>query len=799
MNGWHFDPYSALIGAAVTLLLVGLAYRFRRPISDGWAEIKATLQGYAGRISAGVEGWYRDAVEKWAQQAHALSRLGKLDQIFVLPPLLASPLQANTEAVSLLRHRRIALNAALVGHNRLLLVGEPGSGRSTLLAYLALLLSRQQGRAQLGLPSERFPIYVHLAAIDLSPPADEQAQKAEPPQPPAVLAQEAVRAVSAPSAAAGLLQKRLQMGHCVVLVDGWDELGEQPQAQATAWLTQLVETLPGNIWLIAVGPRGFAPLAEKGFVPLYLGTWENAQIEALLTRLVERLLTQPEARQALPLRDTLDQLGRALETDPAVLSLALRAWLTVAYGAAPEGRSDLYGQAIERLIAPSKDEIWLSTAARTVLGHLALKMQQQDRWLISRAEIEEEVNAALPPAEERPARAVALVVQALTAPGGILTAQGEERYAFLHPLWQAYLAARQLLTQPADMLAERLEDRRWLPVADFYAEAGQMEPLLKAWLSRPDDLWRSRLRRAARWASFAPLSASWRSGVMALLARAVLDPTTPAPVRERLAEAIARTGDPGVLVFLRQACQHPQPAIRAVAVFAMGLLHERADTALLVRALDDEAEQVKAAAAGALARLATPAAIRLLTQALVEGDEALQVEAARGLATLGEEGWDILRQALREDDFLVRRAACHGLAGVRQPWAQEALERTMREDPEWIVRSAASTILSQFEAEAPAGINPPPVVSELGWLIAWAATRGSGVGMGEAAFEPLLEALQEGDPPVRRAAAQTLGLVGRLEHAGPLRQAVQDSEPEVASAALWALEELASRYGVTVR
>lgn len=799
MNGWHFDPYSALIGAAVTLFLVGLAYRFRRPISDGWAEVKATLRNYVGRVSAGVEGWYRDAVAKWAQQAHTLSRLGKLDQLFVPPLLLASPLQANTEPVSISGHRRVSLNAALTGHPRLLLVGEPGSGRSTLLAYLALLLSRQQGKAQLGLSSEQFPLYVHLAALDLSPPTEEQAQKAEPLEPPALLAQEAIRAVAAPSTAAGLLQKRLQMGHCVALVDGWDELGEQQQAQATAWLIQLAETLPGNIWLVAAGTRGFAPLTEAGFVPLYLGQWQNEQVEALLTRIVELVLTQPEARQAFPLRDTLDQLSRALETDPAVLSLALRAWLTVAYGAAPEKRSELYVQAIERMIAATKDEVWLSTAARTALGHLALNMQQQERWVASQAEIEEEVNAALPPAEERAARAVSQVIQALTAPGSILIAQGEERYAFLHPLWQACLAARQMLAQPADMLAERLEDRRWLPVADFYAEAGQMEPLLKAWLSKPDDLWRSRLRRAARWASFAPLSASWRSGVMALLARAVLDPATPAPTRQRLAEAVARTGDPGVLVFLRQASKHAQPSIRAAAIYAMGLLRERADAALLAQALGDEAEEVKAAAATALAHLGTPAAVRWLTQALVEGDETLQIEAARALAAFGEEGWDILREALAEDDFLVRRAACYGLAEVRQPWARQALERTMREDREWIVRSAANTILSQFEAETQATVNPPPVVSELGWLISWAAGRGAGVGLGEAAFEPLLQALKEGDLPVRRAAAQTLGLVGRLQDAEPLRQAVDDADADVARVAFLALEELASRYGVTIR
>ena len=87
----------------------------------------------------------------------------------------------------------------------------------------------------------------------------------------------------------------------------------------------------------------------------------------------------------------------------------------------------------------------------------------------------------------------------------------------------------------------------------------------------------------------------------------------------------------------------------------------------------------------------------------------------------------------------------------------------------------------------------------MGWLIAWAAQRGETVGRGESAYSFLLLALREGDPEVRKAAAQALGLAGKPEHVSALREATEEEDPEVAAAALEALEELCRRHDITVR
>jgi HEAT repeat protein len=85
-------------------------------------------------------------------------------------------------------------------------------------------------------------------------------------------------------------------------------------------------------------------------------------------------------------------------------------------------------------------------------------------------------------------------------------------------------------------------------------------------------------------------------------------------------------------------------------------------------------------------------------------------------------------------------------------------------------------------------------VHQLPWLISWAASKGEGLGLGEAARQMLRRALQEGDDPIRVAAAQTLAQVGRPDDVEPLLAALPDEE--VADAALGALAQIGDRYGL---
>jgi HEAT repeat protein len=296
----------------------------------------------------------------------------------------------------------------------------------------------------------------------------------------------------------------------------------------------------------------------------------------------------------------------------------------------------------------------------------------------------------------------------------------------------------------------------------------------------------------------APPRAKWRNGVMALLARRLLNGAPPFAIRQRLAKALIQTGDPGVVYFLRQAADHVNIDVRVAALEALGHLAGEADLPTLEIALDDPEPAVQEAAVAALGTMGGRAAIHRLTRLLIEAEQELRVKAALALARCKGEAWEILQEALQEEDLLTRRAAVYGLAEIPQPWARDLLVKTTREDSEWIVRSAAETALEAVDAPTEP-VEPPLEASEAGWLISWAAQRNEPVGRGEAALPVLLRALEEGEPAIQRAAIRALGLIGRPEHVPLLRQKMEEGDPETAAIAMEALRELAQRHDIAVR
>ena len=125
-----------------------------------------------------------------------------------------------------------------------------------------------------------------------------------------------------------------------------------------------------------------------------------------------------------------------------------------------------------------------------------------------------------------------------------------------------------------------------------------------------------------------------------------------------------------------------------------------------------------------------------------------------------------------------------------------------RDDAEWLVRNAAVEALDivtlREEAEPPdIELNVPQPESE-SWLIAWAADRGEGTGVGEAALNTLLRALAQGDPDTRLNAIDTLRRLADPRTTDALRRSLRDKEPSLREAAFFALSEISRRHDLTI-
>jgi HEAT repeat protein len=820
---WRFDPLSALIGAVIAFILAGLLYAFRGALRQAWESVAVEFGRFMNYMRASADENYRRLVAAKARSFIVPAHVAPLETLFVEPKLLVpshSPLSLSEAGSVAAGPQLVPLRQTLEGHPRLVILGGSGMGKTTVLAYLALVCAAAFEESEKhhvdpgAIPEsvwKRLPLYIMLPAMDWGEAEQEEKnlEEGEVSEEGATAVQEtqrvggvddlikaAVSAVEGGGGYVGALRQYLETGRAIVLVDGWDLLTSYQQQQAVAWLADLADAAPGNMWLVAVGTRGYAPLTEIGFASLALAEWDAMQVEALAGRWVEACA--PESASTSLSHDLMAELQSAARSGNSLLELSLRAFVYLSDRRVPAGNAALFDCVLDLLLQEqAEEEPWWMATCRAALGQVALELQQSGRLVVSSEEIQAAIEAALPPHEERPVRAVGRVFQALTGARGLFRLVGPGRYMFVHPLWQAYLAARQLVAFDPATLVEWLENPFWHDVFRFYAELGDMKPLVDAWLRTPDDLFYTRLRTLGSWIGAAPQGTAWREGAMAILARVFLQPGVHAPTRRLLADALASTGVSGVAYFLKQALKNPETDVRIAAVLGLSRVAQEADIPAFEAMLTDEDVLVREAAVQALARFGTDAAVRRLAVVLLEGEDELRPVAAAALASCGEESVELLRELADSDDMMTRRAVVFGLARIG---ARGLLEKIGREDERWVVRTAAATALEELEAqEESPGVPPLPDVEQLPWLISWAATQGEGLGMGDAALQMLRRALAGGDAQVRCAAARVLAQIGRPDDIEGLRAALADPDPGVADAAMGALEGIGRRYDLSIR
>ncbi len=186
---------------------------------------------------------------------------------------------------------------------------------------------------------------------------------------------------------------------------------------------------------------------------------------------------------------------------------------------------------------------------------------------------------------------------------------------------------------------------------------------------------------------------------------------------------------------------------------------------------------------------------------LLEAEESMRRLAAEALRAYPE-GGQLLQEATEEADWRVRRAAAFALARIPEEWAKARLETLAREDPAWLVRSAAQDALALWERNRhpPLPDLRPVVLEQQGWLIEWAVQEGEAVGERSSALQSLHRALERGGEGVRRAAILTLARVGDQEAIAPLRVLAFDPQvdPLTRDLAFRALEAIARRTGARV-
>ncbi|HLC33640.1 MAG TPA: HEAT repeat domain-containing protein [Anaerolineales bacterium] len=815
---WHFDAASFTAGAALGALLTALVVSRRAALFRTISALRAQWSAWREILATGTAQSYSRDLIRWAQTCHLAGPLFLLDEIVVPPTFLRAPTRSDPlqeaegdrpqglpftpdwpQLGALYGWPQEPLEVVVRGRQHVVLCGRPGSGRTVALA--AIVLGARAGKLAAFIERKDLPAALLLAhAADLEP---------APGKTPTVdVLVQAMRPHCSRRTLPGLpafVQRGLHGEAPWLLLDGFDELSDAHALRVREWLGELLRVSPRLRIIVADGFRGLPLWEMMGFTCAAIAPWADLKHEAFVGRWVERWkkhIAGASASADWPSADIL----RGWLSVPAALTSPLEITLRLWSACAGDALGKTSASDLDALVRRQCEPAWVPG-----LMQLAGTMVAAGVAVLSRADGERALSSATG-IETRPAVDIGAVSAELVA-RGIWRATVAGRLAFAHPAIAGRLAAHHLAHSARVGSAEALlalPSTAFTEVAlSLAGDVLDLGPLIRDRLTTSSESlptssgadttlrlvpWvreASALLECAAWLRNAG-EAEWRSDVLRRLAGVVRNERWPGPLRARCACALVASLDPGILVLFRQMLEAADDAEgQVLGALGLGALRDGGAIAGLDDLLGSANREVCWAAGMGLGRMGRKEAAEALGRMLLSGEEDARRAASFGLSFDREEGYPILREAATDSDALVRRTSIGGLAQINEPWVVDVLRKVSRDDKEWVVRTAAATALEA----APEG--PPPAkpadAADLPWLVAFAASRGTGVPSGAGAMGVLERALAEGNPRERLAAAEAWRHAAFPERMQVLKRSLADPDARVRSASfegLWALARL---------
>jgi HEAT repeat protein len=205
----------------------------------------------------------------------------------------------------------------------------------------------------------------------------------------------------------------------------------------------------------------------------------------------------------------------------------------------------------------------------------------------------------------------------------------------------------------------------------------------------------------------------------------------------------------------------------------------------LLAALEDPTWAVRKSAVEALGRMRNPESVEAIASLLGDSDQDVRETAVVALGEMGEAR--VIPQlvaALADPLSSVRQLAAAALHKLDRRWERSELARqaipalqSAAGDTEYWVRHSALEVLKRLQRDRSAEAEPPVLNENV------RAFR-------SAAGQVFCHALRSANRDLRIAAAESLGRLGDVLHAVPLVAALEDADPWVRRAAAGSLRAL---------
>jgi predicted NACHT family NTPase len=341
-------------------------------------------------------------------------------------------------------------------HDRIMLLGKPGSGKTTFLRHLAVACARKEFQP------ERIPVLIELRSLTF--------RQLENLDLLALLGQELRLTDSAQ------IEHLLDKAGILLLIDGLDEVPELYRQQVQKFVQNFSRIYHDTRIILTCRTQAVAS-ALDGFECVEVADFSPEQVEQFVDNWFAALdsanqnLTADFKRQ---LRLPEHQTTAELTTTPVLLSLAC--WIFQDQGVFPAQRVSLYREGLELLLARwDKDRgihrdcqnetyrklSWLER--KELLGYIAAhKFQKEQYVLFEQREIEHYLTTYL----KIEIRESPEILKTIESQHGLIIERSHRVFSFSHLTFQEYLVADWFCERPQywSEILEHMGKRHWREV-----------------------------------------------------------------------------------------------------------------------------------------------------------------------------------------------------------------------------------------------------------------------------------------------------------------------------------------------
>jgi HEAT repeat protein/energy-coupling factor transporter ATP-binding protein EcfA2 len=663
------------------------------------------------------------------------------------------------------REKVLDAEAALKGYDRLVIVGVPGSGKTTFLKHLALKSCKENLEKQ-----ERacVPIPITLREFlgsgrTLREYIDDVFEKYQFPQ------------------AKNFVEKDLKEGKCRLLLDGFDELAtKENQDKIAEEIRRFTEKYSKSQIIVTSRVAGYHD-ELKGFTALELMEFDDRQIE----RFIENWFGKTDPERATSMFGAIMENERIKAIARNPLMIAIIAIIYEEDKKLPQKRASLYERCVEVLlnrwdVQKRLKNKYPSDRKEFILRKLAFYGHINNKRILTEKEVMEEMTKYIPQIQLQEEDAKPLLDE-IWQRSYLLRQISIDTYDFLHLSFQEYFTALELEKQPDGIstVIKHLSEPWWEEPTLLYAGISKdaTDLILRIKKEVPEDMFCSNLTLFGKCVVDADFTEpSLREEIINSL-WSLYQTAEFKPLEEKVVKVLSFIKPDNIIDLLIEDLKSKGSYVRWGAASALGdIKSERAIEPLIKALATDEDSGVRWGAASALGDIKSEKAIEPLIKALTTDKEiVVRWGAASALGDIkSEKAIEALIKVLttnKESD--VRLTAASALGDIKSEKTIEALIKALATDKEGDVRWRAALALGSAGSEKAIEALIKALATDKEGDVRWRAALALGSAGSEKAIEPLIEALTiDKRSVVRGSAAYVLGNIGSEKAIEPLIKAL---------------------------